>query len=107
MMGALSYPLRSPPISAASIVVSCLKQPYPETSGSQKLRVTESLLCIMISGRGEPRLTFNSQRWLNPSEQVESFNHCSCVPLAGFSNLSRVSEDGVPRSSLDYCEFQQ
>src|SRR6267154_5685994 len=118
MMGALSYPLRSPPIFAASIVVSCLKQPYPETSGSQKLRVTESLLCIMISGRGEPRLTFNSQRRFWPMTKRPLGRGLSAListdsPLAESDEIRDIEIDLIrpgqqqPRTTFDEAKLAE
>src|SRR5882762_1808057 len=118
MMGALSYPLRSPPIFAASIVVSCLKQLYPGTSGSQKLRVTESLLCIMISGRGEPRLTFNSQRRFLPMTKRPLGRGLSSListdaPLADSDEIRDIEIDLIrpghqqPRTTFDQAKLAE
>src|SRR5712671_1384731 len=118
MMGALSYPLRSPPIFAASIVVSCLKQLYPGTSGSQKLRVTESLLCIMISGRGEPRLTFNSQRRFWPMTKRPLGRGLSAListdsPLAESDEIRDIEIDLIrpgqqqPRTTFDEAKLSE
>src|SRR6266446_9400909 len=118
MMGALSYPLRSQPIFGAFIVASCFKLRFPGTSGSQKLRVTESLLCIMISGRGEPRLTFNSQRRFWPMTKRPLGRGLSAListdsPLADSDEIRDIEIDLIrpghqqPRTTFDEAKLEE